>query len=75
MMNVENVDRELMTIKQVCEYLHISRRTVNNWMSKGKIQFIYTAGGSRRIYKDTLLKKTKTKLDFSNPPNNHPFLG
>ena len=32
----------------------VSRRTIYNWLSSGKIEYVRTAGGSVRIFVDTL---------------------
>jgi excisionase family DNA binding protein len=32
----------------------VSRRTIYNWLASGKIEYVRTAGGSVRIFVDTL---------------------
>jgi predicted site-specific integrase-resolvase len=32
----------------------VSRRTIYNWIAGGKVQYVRTAGGSVRIFADTL---------------------
>ena len=39
---------------KACEAVGVSRRTIYNWISAGKVEYIRTAGGSIRIYADTL---------------------
>lgn len=39
---------------QACRLTGVSRRTLYNWMAANKVEYIYTAGGSRRIFEDTL---------------------
>ena len=40
-----NTDLEkLMTIDEVAEYLQVKKRTVYDWLKKGKIQAIKTVG-------------------------------
>jgi excisionase family DNA binding protein len=39
---------------KACELVGVSRRTIYNWLSSGKIEYIRTAGGSVRIFVDTL---------------------
>lgn len=39
---------------KACELVGVSRRTIYNWLSSGKIQYVRTAGGSVRIFVDTL---------------------
>ena len=48
--------RETVTIMQACARLDVSRRTVYNWLRDGKVEFARTAGGSIRIFADTLLR-------------------
>jgi excisionase family DNA binding protein len=40
-----------------CELAHVSRRTIYNWLSKRKVEYIRTAGGAVRIYLDTLFRE------------------
>lgn len=54
-MNIDRDERpKMVTIKQAQERAGVSRRTIYNWMDSGKIQFVRTAGGHRRIFEDTL---------------------
>ena len=39
---------------KACELVGVSRRTIYNWLSAGKIEYVRTAGGSVRIFADTL---------------------
>ena len=38
----------------VAKIFGVSRRTIYNWLSSGKIEYVRTAGGSVRIFVDTL---------------------
>ena len=38
---------------KACELVGVSRRTIYNWLSSGKIEYVRTAGGSVRIFVDT----------------------
>ncbi len=49
-----SVERPTVSILQACEQVHVSRRTIYNWMASGKIEYVRTAGGSVRIFSDTL---------------------
>lgn len=51
--------RPLLTITQAMSAAAVSRRTIYNWIRLGKIQWVYTAGGQRRIYADSLFTLTK----------------
>ena len=48
------VERPTVSIPKACELVSVSRRTIYNWMSSGKVQYVRTAGGSVRIFVDTL---------------------
>ena len=48
------VEREVISIMKACELVDVSRRTIYNWLSSGKIEYVRTAGGSVRIFVDTL---------------------
>jgi len=51
------MDRQTLSIMQACTVVGVSRRTIYNWISSGKIQYIRTAGGSVRIFADTLWRE------------------
>jgi excisionase family DNA binding protein len=48
------VVRPVISIKKACALVGISRRTIYSWLSSGKIEYVRTAGGSVRIFADTL---------------------
>ena len=39
---------------KACELVGVSRRTIYNWIANGKVEYVRTAGGSIRIFADTL---------------------
>jgi excisionase family DNA binding protein len=39
---------------KACELVGVSRRTIYNWIASGKVEYVRTAGGSVRIFADTL---------------------
>lgn len=45
---------KLVTINQACALALVTRRTLYNWLHAGKLSFTRTAGGSVRIYEDSL---------------------
>jgi excisionase family DNA binding protein len=49
-----HLDRKTVSIPRACELVGVSRRTIYNWISGGKVQYVRTAGGSVRIFEDTL---------------------
>ena len=42
---------------KACEAVGVSRRTIYNWISAGKVEYVRTAGGSIRIFADTLWRE------------------
>lgn len=40
---------DLVTIQKACELAAVSRRTLYNWMNSGRLPYIRTVGGARRI--------------------------
>jgi excisionase family DNA binding protein len=48
------VERKTISIMKACELVGVSRRTIYNWLSSGKIEYVRTAGGSVRIFVETL---------------------
>lgn len=48
------MDRQTLSIMKACEAVGVSRRTIYNWISAGKVEYVRTAGGSIRIFADTL---------------------
>jgi excisionase family DNA binding protein len=48
------VERKAISIMKACELVGVSRRTIYNWISAGKVDYVRTAGGSIRIFVDSL---------------------
>ena len=53
-------DRQTLSIMKACEVVGVSRRTIYNWISAGKVEYVRTAGGSIRIFTDTLWRDSTT---------------
>jgi excisionase family DNA binding protein len=51
------VERKTISIMKACELVGVSRRTIYNWIASGKIEYVRTAGGSVRIFVDTLWRE------------------
>lgn len=65
------VDRETTSILKACELVGVSRRTIYNWISSGKVEYVRTAGGSVRIFVDTLWRESggqKSSPQWSTTP-------
>jgi excisionase family DNA binding protein len=50
----EVAERKTISIMKACELVGVSRRTIYNWIAGGKVEYVRTAGGSVRIFVDTL---------------------
>jgi excisionase family DNA binding protein len=48
------VERKAISIMKACELVGVSRRTIYNWITAGKVDYVRTAGGSIRIFVDSL---------------------
>jgi excisionase family DNA binding protein len=51
------MDRKTISIMKACELVGVSRRTIYNWIAGGKVEYVRTAGGSVRIFVDTLWRE------------------
>ena len=51
------LERKTISIMKACELVGVSRRTIYNWIAGGKVEYIRTAGGSVRIFVDTLWRE------------------
>ena len=49
--------RRTVTILQASLMTGVSRRTIYNWIASGKVEYVRTAGGSVRIFVDTLWRE------------------
>jgi excisionase family DNA binding protein len=48
------MDRQTVSIMQACALVGVTRRSIYNWLKAGKLDYKRTAGGSIRIYVDSL---------------------
>ncbi len=55
---------------KACELVGVSRRTIYNWISGGKVDYVRTAGGSIRIFADSLWRSPH---QFEQPAMGVPF--
>ena len=53
-------DRKTLSIAKACELVGVSRRTIYNWIAGGKVEYVRTAGGSVRIFVDTLWRRNSS---------------
>lgn len=54
-------DRKTLSIAKACELVGVSRRTIYNWIAGRKVEYVRTAGGSVRIFADTLWRDPDSK--------------
>ena len=54
------IERKTISIMKACELVGVSRRTIYNWIASGKVEYVRTAGGSVRIFVDTLWREPGT---------------
>ena len=52
-----NIERKTISIMKACELVGVSRRTIYNWIAGGKVEYVRAAGGSVRIFVDTLWRE------------------
>ncbi|MBX4186871.1 MAG: helix-turn-helix domain-containing protein [Candidatus Doudnabacteria bacterium] len=53
--------QQTVSINKACELTGVSRRTIYNWISAGKLKYIRTAGGSIRIFSESLWRNADFK--------------
>ena len=58
-----NMDRQTVSIMKACEVVGLSRRTIYNWISAGKVEYVRTAGGAIRIFVDSLWREPGASRD------------
>ncbi len=63
-----DLERQTLSIMKACEVVGVSRRTIYNWMAGGKIEYIRTAGGSVRIFADSLWKSPEPAAKETREP-------
>ena len=63
-------ERRTISIMKACEMVGVSRRTIYNWLSAGKIEYVRTAGGSVRIFVDSLWRDAN---NATRPAVQHAF--
>jgi excisionase family DNA binding protein len=61
------LDRNTVSIARAGELVGVSRRTIYNWIATGKVQYVRTAGGSIRIFADTLWRSPGESQPWQEP--------
>jgi excisionase family DNA binding protein len=60
------MERQTLSIMKACEAVGVSRRTIYNWISAGKVEYVRTAGGSIRIFADSLWRDASARPATAN---------
>lgn len=63
------VERKAISIMKACELVGVSRRTIYNWIASGKVEYVRTAGGSIRIFVDSLWREPEVAAQAITPSN------
>ena len=58
-------ERKTISIMKACEVVGVSRRTIYNWIAGGKVEYVRTAGGSVRIFVDSLWREPARARDMA----------
>jgi excisionase family DNA binding protein len=61
------VERQTVSIMKACEMVGVSRRTIYNWIAASKVEYLRTAGGSIRIFVDSLWREPDGSTRPSSP--------
>ena len=67
------MERKAISIMKACELVGVSRRTIYNWISAGKVEYLRTAGGSIRIFVDSLWRDSATDAQPYDVPYSGPI--
>lgn len=62
-MSTDPGERKTISIMKACELVGVSRRTIYNWLAAGKVDYVRTAGGSVRIFVDSLFRSGDPEND------------
>ncbi len=67
------MERKAISIMKACELVGVSRRTIYNWIAAGKVEYVRTAGGSVRIFVDSLWRDPQTVEPVFQPGFVRPY--
>ena len=51
------MEQQPVSIMRAAQLVGVSRRTIYNWLASGKLDYVRTAGGSVRIFVDSLWRE------------------
>jgi excisionase family DNA binding protein len=67
LVEAREVERQTVSIMKACEMVGVSRRTIYNWIAASKVEYLRTAGGSIRIFVDSLWREPDGSTRSSSP--------
>ena len=67
------MERKAISIMKACALVGVSRRTIYNWITAGKVEYVRTAGGSVRIFVDSLWRSPRPEQPTYNDATNVPY--
>ena len=54
---LEHMKRYMLTVEETARRFLVTPQTIYNWIASGKVEYVRTAGGSVRIFVDTLWRE------------------
>jgi len=60
---VQPIARRTLSINHAAALVDVSRRTIYTWLTAGKLEYVRTAGGSVRIFEDSLWRERDRPVD------------
>ncbi len=66
------LERQAISIMKAAQMVGVSRRTIYNWLASGKLEYVRTAGGSVRIFVDTLWRDPARSGEHAAPASAVP---
>ena len=67
------MERKAISIMKACALVGVSRRTIYNWITAGKVEYVRTAGGSVRIFVDSLWRDPHGSQPMFDGVSSMPF--
>ena len=56
------LNRPTVSVNEACALIGVSRRTIYNWIAARKVEYVRTAGGSIRIFTDSLWRDANERF-------------
>ncbi|MGC8585902.1 MAG: helix-turn-helix domain-containing protein [Thermoplasmata archaeon] len=62
-------EKEMLSNREACSMIGVTRTTLYYWAQKGLIHFVYTPGGRKRYFRSEIVKL----MSIQNPKKDHKF--